>query len=273
MTQTETLTATQMDTRAEGWLRAAQSLWFGLTILGQWTFVYFIVAYYFGATWTGEFARWNHKPLITGHVPGDLSGNLVFAGHVIMAAVMTAGGTLQLIPQLRERAAGFHRWNGRFFLITAVLLATGGLYLVWVRGSYLNLTTALGITVNALLIITFAILTVRLAMQRDIDAHRRWALRTFMVANGVWMLRVGMMFWAVTTRGAGMTRNMSGPFDLFWIFGCYLVPLAGLEAYLWVRSSGGVMTKWAMSGALFVFSLFIGIGSVAAYLLMWGPYI
>ena len=40
------------------------------------------------------------------------------------------------------------------------------------------------------------------------------------------MMRVGYIAWAITTRGAGIGPKMSGPFDLFWGFATYLLPLA-----------------------------------------------
>jgi len=36
-------------------------------------------------------------------------------------AVLTLGGTIQLIPQLRRHALKWHTWNGRLFMITAML--------------------------------------------------------------------------------------------------------------------------------------------------------
>ena len=267
MTQTHSLPIGQPS------LHRARTLWFIATAVGQWTFVYFIVAFYFGSTLRGQFESWNTKPLIDGHIPGDTSGNLVFASHVLLAAIMTAGGTLQLLPQLRARLPRLHRWNGRLFLLTATTIAVGGLYLVWVRGTYLNFAGALAISLDALLILVFGGLALRSAITADFDAHRRWALRTFMAANGVWMLRVGMMLWAVATGGVGMTRRMDGPFDLFWIFGCYLLPLAILEIDLRLHAHSSASMRFLTAGLIAVASFGIAVGSVAAYAIMWSPYL
>src|SRR5262245_19333605 len=80
-------------------LRSAAGCWFAVTLVGQWLFLYYIVARYHAATLSGHPERWN-----TGYIPGDTAGNLAFAAHVLLAAVVAFGGPLQLIPQLRTRA-------------------------------------------------------------------------------------------------------------------------------------------------------------------------
>ena len=253
-------------------LRYARALWFGVTAIGLWVFVYFIVAYYFGPTVRGEFEAWNNKPHIDAYVANDTIGNLMFIIHVSLAGVMSAAGTLQLIPQLRNRAPIVHRVSGRAFLLCAFVLAIGGLWLVWVRGTRLGIVPAVAISIDAVLIVTFGVAALRAVFRGDIAAHRRWALRTFVVANGVWMLRVGFMFWALVAQGAGMTKSMSGPFDTFWAFGCYLVPLGFLELYF-LAARGGTRRQAAFSVALAVGALATAVGIVGAYLFMWRPYL
>jgi hypothetical protein len=53
-------------------------------------------------------------------VPGDTAGNVAFGTHVLVAAVIVFGGTLQLIPHIRTRAISFHRWKwGLSLTVTA----------------------------------------------------------------------------------------------------------------------------------------------------------
>lgn len=268
------MTRTQTRPFAMTPLTYAHRAWFVTTAIGQWAFVYFIVAFYFTSTLQGNFQTWNTKPLIHGHIPNDVTGNLIFAIHVMLAAVMTAGGTLQLVPSLRTRAAPLHRWNGRIFLFTAGIIAAGGLYLVWVRGTYLSLWAAIAISFDAVLILTFGALALRRAMQRRFDEHRRWALRTFLAANAVWMLRVGYMFWMLAAGGLGTGKNMDGPFDIFWAFGCYLIPLAILDwNFRAQRSAASPASRLGVSVVLFASTAAMAVGIVGAYLFMWRPYI
>lgn len=256
--------------RARRQLQLATHGWFAATALGQLLFVAFIVLFYYSSIFSGNLAAWNTKPLITGYVAGDSTGNGQFALHVLAAAAMTLAGLLQLIPQVRQRWPRLHRWSGRLFLTLALVLSLGGLWLVWVRGSYLTIPGALAISLDGLLILTFGSLAWLTAHQRDFAAHRRWALRTFIVASGVWTMRIGYIAWGVLTGGAGIARGMSGPFDLFWAFATHLLPLAMLELYLRAER-GGPMAQRAMAGGLWLVSLLILGGSLGAWLLMWWP--
>lgn len=251
-------------------LHLATRGWFAATALGQLLFVAFIVLFYYTSVLSGNWATWNSKPLITGHVVGDSAGNGQFALHVLAAGMMTLAGLLQLIPQLRSRWRRMHRWSGRLFLTLALVLSLGGLWLVWVRGSYLTIAGALAISLDGMLILTFGTLAWRTARQRDFAAHRRWALRTFIAASGVWTMRIGYIAWGVLAGGAGIARGMSGPFDLFWAFATHLLPLAVLELYLRAER-GGPAAQRAMAGGLWLVSLLILGGSIGAWLLMWWP--
>ncbi|MGF1455850.1 MAG: DUF2306 domain-containing protein [Alphaproteobacteria bacterium] len=255
-------------------LKASGMFWFAVAVIGQWTFVYFIGGFYGPSTLTGQFENWNVKPLIDGHIPDDLTGNLMFGAHVLMAGVITLGGTLQLIPALRNRARAFHRWNGRLFLVLAVLLALGGLWLVWVRGTYFNLWGASGVSLNGVLILVFAALAWRFAVRRDIESHRRWAMRTFIVVSGVWFLRVFIMAWVILNAGpVGMGKRMDGPVDAVFAFGHYLIPLAFLELYFWAQNRGGAVARLAVAGVVVVLTGVMAVGIFGAYTFMWSPYL
>jgi hypothetical protein len=254
-------------------LDRAVTFCFAMIVLGQGLFLLFILAFYYPSTLSGAFADWNGKPLIMGYRAGDLAGNLAFGTHVLLAAVITGAGLVQVVPAIRRRWPALHRWNGRVYLVTALLLAIGGLGMVWVRGSYMNIAGAIGITIDALLILGCAAMAWRQARRRRFAAHRRWALRTFVVASAVWFMRVGYMAWGIATGGAGIGEAMDGPFDLFIAFGNSLVPLAVLELYLLAQARGSARDRYAMAGLLGLSGLVIAGGSIGAWLVMWSPYI
>jgi hypothetical protein len=252
-------------------LDAAARLWFASALLGQWVFLYYIAGFYDAATLRGDFALWNKNThLLKGYVVGDTAGNLAFAAHVLLAAIVTFGGALQLLSQSRVRFHLVHRWNGRLFLVTAIAGAVSGLYMVWVRGSRANLTAGLATSVDAALIITFALLAWRAARARAFTTHRSWALRTWIVASGVWFQRVGIFAWTTLDPAAiGMTKAFDGWFDLSWAFGCYLLPLAILETYLRVKDRGGPRSRYVMAAALFFLTAAMAFGVYAAYMFVW----
>src|SRR5258708_36245985 len=101
-------------------LKAAAGLWFLAAVIGKWAFLYYLIVFYGPSTFTGNLEAWNkNKFLRMAYVPGDRLGNLAFAAHALLAAVIAVGGALQLIPQIRTRAISVYRWIGPVVLPTA----------------------------------------------------------------------------------------------------------------------------------------------------------
>jgi hypothetical protein len=135
-------------------LKAAAGLSFLVAVIGQWAFLYYIVAFYGFSTFTGNFQVWNRNTFLNmAYVPGVTAGSLTFAAHTLLAAVIAFGGAMQLIPQIRARAISVHRWIGRVFFVTGLELSGSGLYMEWVRGDRFNMVGAVAISLNAVLII------------------------------------------------------------------------------------------------------------------------
>ncbi len=254
-------------------LRRSGLLWFLVAAMGQGAFIWMIIAHYGRKTVAGNLAGWNEKPLIKGYVAGDNLGNAMFAVHVLLAAVVTFGGLLQLLPAIRRRAPALHRWNGRLFFTIAFVMAAGGLWLTWGRHTYLSLISAISVSLNGALILLFAALAWRLAARRKFDAHRRWAMRAFLVVNGVWFLRVAIMAWVLISGGGlGMNHTLSGPADVVIQFGSYLVPLGVVEAYFHAQRSSRPVIKYRVAGLVLGMTLVTVGGIAGAVAFMWGPY-
>ena len=256
---------------AEKTLNIAARLWFVVAVAGQWMFAYYVAALYGGSALRGDWTAW-HKRMDHGHGPAML-GNIAMAVHLSLAVIILLGGPLQLIPQLRRRAPSFHRWNGRLYIVALFIATISALYMVWFRGTAGDFPQHVGVSLDAVLIMAFAAAAIRYAIARDFKTHRRWALRLFMVVNGVWFFRVGMMLWLVINRGpAGFNpQTFTGPFLTFWSFGNYLLPLAILELYLRVTDRSSSSTRFAMAAGLFVLTLAMGIGILVATKVMWLP--
>lgn len=251
-------------------LAASATAWFVVAVLGQLIFATYVVAFYGGAAATGQFERWN-KVLPRGYVAGDLVGNLVMVLHLALAVVVMAGGAVQLVPAVRRRWPRFHRWNGRVYLSSVLVVALGGLFIKLSRGSGAP-WPLLGITLNALLITAFAALAITAARARKLAAHRRWALRLFLAASGVWFFRIGLMFWIVVNRGpVGFDpATFRGPTLSILSFAQYGLPLLVLELYL-IAQQRGPRAKVAMTAVLIAAALVTGAGSAAATMMLWAP--
>jgi hypothetical protein len=257
---------------AEKTLSIAARLWFVVAVAGQWIFAYYVAALYGGSALRGDWTAW-HKRMAHGEGPPML-GNIAMAVHLSLAVVILLGGPLQLIPWLRRVAPRFHHWNGRVYVVALFVATLAALYMVWFRGTAGDFPQHIGVSLDALLIMIFAVLAVRHAIARDFKTHRRWALRLFMVVNGVWFFRVGMMLWLVINRGpAGFNpKTFTGPFLTFWSFANYLLPLAILELYLRTGRSRST-AHFAMATGLFMLTLAMGIGIAVATKVMWLPHL
>ncbi|UXI65872.1 DUF2306 domain-containing protein [Tahibacter amnicola] len=254
-------------------LALVAAAWYAVAAAGHWLFVYYLAIAYGAPTWAGDAAAWNRKAIV-GHVAGDTAGNALFISHVLLAIVLSLGGLLQLAPQVRQRWPALHRWNGRLFLAIAAVAATSGLLMTWWRGAHLSLGGAVGISVNAVLILFFSALALRYARHGQFARHRRWALRCFMVVNGVWFYRLGFSAWILLNQGPRWsTPAVDGPFDLAWAFGCYLLPLAVLELYFLAQRVQSARVRMAIVVTLAGFTALTALGVFGAYQLLWKPHL
>ncbi|NHK26509.1 DUF2306 domain-containing protein [Parvularcula flava] len=254
-------------------LKASGVLWFIAAATGQLAFIAFIVLYYYTRTLSGNLSAWNDKPIIQGYTAGDDAGNFMFAVHVLLAAMITLAGILQLIPGLRRRAPALHSWSGRLFMLMAVIMAAGGLWLVIVRGTYITVISAIPTSINGVLILITAGVALYFAVTRQIDRHRRWAMRLWLLVNGVWFFRILIMAWAIIMQGAGLTDTLSSPVDLGIAASSYLLPIGILQLYLMAQDTSHMVPKIAMSVLLLVCTGIIAIGTFGAVAFMWWPYI
>ncbi|PHZ83881.1 DUF2306 domain-containing protein [Paremcibacter congregatus] len=255
---------------ADKTLNAAATFWFLVAVLGQWIFVIYIAAFYGSAAVGGNFEKWN-KVLPNGYVDGDPIYNLALATHLSLAFTMHFFGPLQLIPQLRSYAPTFHRWNGRIYIATAFIISLAGLYLTWTKVPFGG--DRINITINAIAIMVCAAMAYRYARAYNFKAHRRWAIRLFLVVAGVWFFRIGLMFWLAVNKGpVGFDmQSFQGPFLTFLGLAQTFLPLAVLELYFRAQDSSISIAKWFVSIIIFLFTIMMGIGIFAASMAMWIP--
>jgi len=259
-------------TRGDKALASAAIFWFTIAFIGQIIFVLYIFGLYGFSLFQGDFERWNAM-MPNGYTKGDTAGNINIGIHLLLAAIISIGGPLQIIPKLREWVPRFHRWNGRVYVATAVIITLTGFYLTWVRGSVGGLVGQVAISINGVLILLFALIAIRYAMARKFKIHRKWALRLFMVVSGVWFFRVGFMFWMlVHQKPVGFDPvTFQGPFLTFLNFGQYLLPLLFLEIYFWAQEKAGQSGKIGTAVLIVVLTIVMGIGIFGATMGMWLP--
>lgn len=230
--------------------------WLVIVLIGQWLFALYIGIRYGIPVASGDYNAVNQGLKIDGYQAGAGLDNLIYFGHILPAILLSVGGVLQFVPQIRRKLPWLHRWNGRMFLTLGLLGALTGLYLTWVRGSRLSDLGALGITLNGLLIPLAVYMAWRFARAGNFKAHQRWAIHSFLLINGVWAFRLFLFGWLVLNQGPkGNTALGTGPADLFFSVACYLLPMLVAELVFWAQRQPGERIKWGVS-------LIMGLGSI-----------
>lgn len=255
---------------ADAALKAAACFWFGVTVVGQLAFGFAVASFYSLTALRGDYHGWKFT---NGYVPGVTMGNWAVVMHVGSAALLMLAGAVQLVPQVRSRFPVFHRWNGRIYLLTALILSVAGLYMTWIRGSVGDVSQHLGSTLNAVLIWLFGAMALRYALARDFRTHRRWALRLFLVVSASWFIRIMLFLSLLVFKGPiGFDpTTFTGPFLTFLTFGQYLIPLAVLELYFRAQDQHGAWRRMAMAVMLFALTLVMGAGLFAVTATAWVP--
>lgn len=257
---------------ANGLLQTSGVIWFLAAAVGQWIFVYYIAGFYIPLLWRNGLPGLQETHLPQGFVPGDDTGNFAIALHVVIAIIIIGAGPLQLVPQIRNRFRTFHRYVGRIYMATAVITSLAGLYLVTTRGVIGGAIAQFAIMLDAVLIILFAGIALWFAVRRQIDRHRRWAMRLFMVVSAVWFFRIGIMFWFMTTGGVGIDpETFTGPFLTLWFLGQMFVPLLVLEIYFRAQDSDAGTFKLGAALLVLAAAGATGVGVFAATMGMWLP--
>ncbi|NNU15273.1 DUF2306 domain-containing protein [Parvularcula sp. ZS-1/3] len=258
-----------MNGRGQGALQLAAKAWYAPVLVGQWAFTAYILYAYLWPALFGDFAAWNGH-ISNAYQPGETLGNSAVAAHVFLAIAIHLLGPLQLVPSVRARAPGFHRWNGRLFIFAVTVAIVSGAYMLVVRDIG-SIFLKSGFILQAVFIAWFAVLAVKNAMARDFATHMRWATRLFLAASAVWFFRVIIMVWFVTTGGVGInTSDGTGPFiDAMSLI--QFLPLVIYETYWRVRDGGGVLSRGAMAVFLWIAAAAMVVGVLLATFGMWFP--
>lgn len=255
-------------------LNGSAKFWFATVLVGQAIFSYFIVMFYYIATANQDIERFN-QVMPSGYIEGDFWGNFAVVVHVLLAAIITVGGLIQLIPIIRSKWPAIHRWNGRLYVITAMVMSLSGMFMVISRYEKMvgGLMGQIAILINGGIIVLCAVKAFKYVRMRKIAQHRIWALRLFLAVSGVWLFRVGLMAWlSIHGKPVGFDPvSLSGPFINVLYFIVYILPLLILEVYLRSQRSRSGPKKLFTASLVILISFIIMIGVFGATMGMWLP--
>ncbi|WP_448549540.1 DUF2306 domain-containing protein [Thalassotalea fusca] len=258
---------------ALSWLKLSGAVWLTVAILGQGLFAFYILMFYGGHALEANWQAWSNR-MIHGIIEGDYLLNAAVFIHILLAFTISGLGPLQFVPQIRTKFPMFHRINGRFYLTSGVIISVSAIYMIWSREAIVGgLPGQIGTSLDGILVIIFAFITVRFAMARKIKQHSRWALRFFIVVSGVWFYRIIRGFWIIANNGTspGTNANLTGPFDITLNFAGYLVPLLILEVYFYLQDHNKPVARKIFSIVLCLLTLVTAIGIYGAAKILWLP--
>jgi len=260
---------TSLSTKSVKALNLAAKAWYTPVLIGQWIFVAYIFYAYGWPAVQGNLAGWNDH-LSEAYVPGRTIGNISVIIHLALAVIIHFFGPLQLVPSVRSRFPKFHRWSGRIFVLSVILVVAAGFYMLIIRsiGAW---TLRAGFMVQGLLILWFGWQTVCYARQRKFAVHMRWATRLFLAASAVWFFRVIIMIWFVLTGGIGIDQSDGTGWFIDAMSGFQFLPLILYEVYWRIKDGSSSRAHFAFAVFLWIAALATTIGVALAALGMWFP--
>lgn len=253
-------------------LKTTVHIWFWTVLLGQVIFALYILGLYIFSGVAGDFERWNVASP-KGFVPKDLMGNVIFGVHVLLAFVITVGGPMQLLKQMRNRFPRFHRINGRLYICSAFVISLAGFYLSWVRGTVGGVVGSIFISINASIILLCAYFTIRNAVGRQLHEHRKWAMRLFLAMSGVWFFRIFLMLWLTIHQapvGIDMESFQGPALNMLYVFS-YIFPVLFVEWYFKAKETGHRLLHYSLSFFTVILTLGIIVGTFSATAGLWLP--
>ena len=114
--------------------------------------------------------------------------------HIGGGVIALAVGSFQFSRLLRTRYRALHRWLGRIYLIA---VAVGGVAAFRIAlESFGGLPTHVGFGLLAALWLTTTAVAYRRILQRDIQSHREWMIRSFALTFAAVTLRIYLPLFA-----------------------------------------------------------------------------
>lgn len=107
--------------------------------------------------------------------------------HVAAASTAMLLVAPQLLPKLRLKAPGLHRWSGRVYAVACLIGAVSGIALA--IGSTAGPIATAGFGLLAIAWLATTAMGWRTAMQRRFAEHRRWMIRSFTLTLAAMSLR------------------------------------------------------------------------------------
>jgi len=237
----------------------------------QWVIMGVIIPYFIVGI-SSPATRWNFL------LPdlGATTGKAIFMGlHLACGSVLTLLGVFQLWDGSRATATRLqlHRIFGRVYVTAAALGFIGGAGFTLQQG-----LLAGGIPMNisfvfyGMLVAAFALMSYKKALDKDFEAHRRWAIRAFSMGMASFFYRALGATAVLLGLLPMMTKELAVPdadrtvpvFKLFWnqvaTWAFWVIPIAFTEFYL--RAPESKLTRVIMDASLVVMGVLLTVALI-----------
>jgi uncharacterized membrane protein len=125
---------------------------------------------------------------------------LTVMAHTLFGAIALTFGLINLLPAMRQRRRWpVHRWLGRIYLVSSIVLAGAGLALSFHAAGGLGPRTAFGLL--ALATLGTSLMGYRAIRVRDVRQHREWMLRSYALIFAAVTLRIWMPILVTVYQG------------------------------------------------------------------------
>jgi len=139
--------------------------------------------------------------------------------HIVPGLVFVILGPLQFVTRIRARHINLHRWCGRIYVASGVVVGVSALVMGFVIG-FAGPTETAAVTFFSVLFLVFLGLAVYRIRRREVAAHREWMIRAFALGLAVTTMRPMV---AILTALTGMTFSDALGIAFWLAFSLHLV--------------------------------------------------
>ena len=110
--------------------------------------------------------------------------------HVIPGVLFMVLGPLQFVRKIRSSWIQVHRWSGRVYLLSSVVLGVAALSLTFIFPVFGSFTATVAIVFFGSLFLFSILRAYLLIRRRQVRLHREWMIRGFALGLGISTFRV-----------------------------------------------------------------------------------
>ncbi|MFD2872241.1 DUF2306 domain-containing protein [Mucilaginibacter ximonensis] len=122
--------------------------------------------------------------------------------HIIAGALFVSLGPFQFIPQIRRSYLSYHRFAGWLFIAAAFVIGCSALALPFVIKLIGGFNEGAATVFFGFIFLLYAFNAIRSVVKKDIDAHREWMIRTFILGLAVVTIRLINVLLFLFTRSS-----------------------------------------------------------------------